>query len=373
MTFHCHFTVMAQIDAKLLDYNNKLEINLQKDSSSDPIRSWVHSVNVIDVRDDTAAVGFYSVTRFEAVKYGVKKGSSGNKGDRDLWSKVYHCSPSLKDGITRWLSEYLKFRSDDTLKNNLLIVVKKLWLSFQADKPRVESVEARSLVSEWDAGVLCKMEFYLERDSIFYPLYRIDSVFTFSDPLYDYNGVRFVNNADMFLTSVLKSSMSRLTDIRPDDIIAKRRKLAFTEIYGEYSRKSATQILHEEKLVPGVYTTYEEFRTNAPSIKEYQLREGDMGDILYVKEGKEEYPTRNAWGYCDGKNIFINSGDKYSKLVRNGNTFYFYGMRGLARKSKIVFMKSSGLGYATNSGPKKSVYKKELRYLQIDMETGEAY
>jgi len=31
------------------------------------------------------------------------------------------------------------------------------------------------------------------------------------------------------------------------------------------------------------------------------------------------------------------------------------------------------LNYAANTGEKKSVYKMELKYYQVDMETGEAY
>ena len=96
-----------------------------------------------------------------------------------------------------------------------------------------------------------------------------------------------------------------------------------------------------------------------------------MGDILFVKEGAQEYPTRNVWGYCDGSSIFINSGDKYSKLIRQANTFYFYGIKEIARRSKIRFMKASPLNYAANSGEKKSVYKKNLKYLLLDMESGE--
>lgn len=367
------FPVIAQIEAKTLDYNNKLEISLEKDSSPKCLGDRIHSVNVIDVRDDTVAIGYYSVTRMEAFKYGVKAGASKKDKNTDAWSKVYHCTPSLKEGMISWMSDYFGFSSNDSVKNTLLIVVKKLWLSSEADKPHFDVEQKRPAANGWNSGVLCKLEFYLERDSIFYPLYRIDSIFTYDDWLYDYAGIKFRNNGSLFLTLALKSSLVKLTEIKPEEIIAKRRKLAFREIYNEYSNKNNLPILKTVTQNSGVYTTYDEFKNNQPSIKEYELRKGSMGDILFVKEGKEEYPTRNAWGYCDGNNIFINSGDKYSKLVRHANTFYFYGLKEVTKKSKHVFMKSSGLNYATNSGEKKSVFKMELKYYQIDMETGEAY
>lgn len=367
------FPIIAQIEAKNLDYNNKLEISLEKDSSSNSLGDRIHSVNVIDVRDDTVAIGYYSVTPMEAFKYRVKAGASKKDKNTDAWSKVYHCTPSLKEGMISWVTDYFGFRGNGSVKNSLLIVVKKLWLSSEADKPRFDVEQKRPAANGWNSGVLCKLEFYLERDSIFYPLYRVDSIFTFDDWLYDYAGIKFRNNGSIFLTLALKSSLVKLIDIKPEEIIAKRRKLSFREIYNEYSNKNDVPILQAVALNSGVYTTYAEFKNNQPSIKDYELRNGSMGDILFVKEGKEEYPTRNAWGFCDGNNIFINSGDKYSKLVRQANTFYFYGLKEVTKKNKHVFMKSSGFNYATNSGEKKSVFKMELKYYQIDMETGEPY
>ncbi|MBK7374870.1 MAG: hypothetical protein KTQ13_03395 [Ferruginibacter sp.] len=362
----------AQFEAKMIDFNNKLEINLAKESLPNSLGDKIRSVNVIDARDDSGAVGYYYIKRSEAFKHGIKPGEAGKKG-YDSWSKIYYCSPTLKDGFAEWISAYLQCRKNDSVKNNLLIVVKKLWLSPEADKTGFDDDKTTPLTNEWDAGVLCKLEFYLERDSIFYPLYRIDSIFTYKDRLNDYEGLRFVDNAGSFITSTLKKSLVKLADINPGEIIAKRRKLSFNEIYREYSKKTEVPILKSVVLNKGVYKDFEEFKANSPSIREYELRESKMGDILYVKDGNSEYPSRTVWGFCDGTDIFINSGDKYSKLVRRENTFYFFGIKGLTRKSKHVFLKSSALNYAANTGEKKSVYKMELKYYQVDMETGEAY
>ena len=363
----------SQIEGKTIEFNNKLEISLEKVVCEKPLGDRFHSVQVIDARDDTVAVGFYSVSRQEAVKYMIKAGASGRKDNTDAWSKVYHYPPSLKEGLTSWMYEYLQCRSSDSVRNKLLVVVKKLWLSFQAEKARFDNTNISSAIDGWDAGVLCKMEFYLERDSVFYPLYRIDSVFTFKDLLYDYAGIRFVDNGPIFLTITLRSSLDKLYGVQPEEITRKRRKLTFAEIQQEYSRKKDMPLLHASVLNRGVYASYDEFKNNAPSLKEYELKSGSMGDILFVKEGAQEYPTRNVWGYCDGSSIFINSGDKYSKLIRQANTFYFYGIKEIARRSKIRFMKASPLNYAANSGEKKSVYKKNLKYVMLDMESGEVY
>ncbi|HQY17799.1 MAG TPA: hypothetical protein PLZ40_05075, partial [Ferruginibacter sp.] len=51
----------SQIEGKTIDFNNKLEISLEKVVCEKPLGDQFHSVQVIDARDDTVAVGFYSV------------------------------------------------------------------------------------------------------------------------------------------------------------------------------------------------------------------------------------------------------------------------------------------------------------------------
>ncbi len=368
LTSHLAF---GQIEAKMIDFNNKLEISLEKDTFSLSFGDRIYSVNVIDARDDTGAVGYYYLPGELAFRYGVKSGNAEKNKNNDPWSKVYHWSPTLKDGLAEWVNAYLQCRKNDSAKNKLLIVVKKLWLSSDAGKIEFNSIQSEWVKKEWNAGLFCKLEFYLEKDSVFYPLYRIDSIFTFEDMLNDYAGLRFVDNAGSFISSALRRSLDKLDGIDPDNIITKRRKVSFNDIYNEYSKKTKVSVLNEVVFKKGVYANFEEFKANSPSIKEYELRKNKMGDILYVKEGNSEYPARLVWGFCDGTYIFINSGDKYSKLVRRGNTFYFFGIKGLTQ-SNYNFLNVSGLSAFRNGG-KKSGYKMELKYYQLDMETGEPY
>ncbi|MFZ1370066.1 MAG: hypothetical protein WAR78_06780 [Ferruginibacter sp.] len=365
--------ILAQIEAKTIDFNNKLEINLQKEIFTQSFSNSIHSVNVIDVRDDTMAVGYHYLKEWDAKRYLIQPGTLPKNKNNDAWSKVYHCSSTLSIGFTEWINEYLQCRKDESVKTKLLIVVKKFWLTSEADKIRFDNDKTGQAINGWDAGVLCKLELYLEKDSVFFPLYRIDSVFTFKEKLNDYAGIRFVDNADFFVTSALKASLKKLVGIIPDEIIVKRKRLSFEDISREYSKKMDIPVLKFNDLQKGVYKDFEEFKANAPSIQDYELRNGTIGDIIYIKEGGSEYPTRNAWGFCDGTDIFINSGDKYSKLVRRENTFYFLGIKGVKQGSKHIAMMSSGLNYAMNTGPKKTVYKLDLKYYQIDMETGEVY
>lgn len=371
ITIYC--PLFAQIEAKTIDFNNKLEIELEKEVSSNSLSNSIHSVNVIDFRDDTAAVGYHYLKEGDARRYLVQPGTLPKNKHNDAWSKVYHCLPSLSTGFTAWINEYLQCKKNESAKNKLLIVVKKFWLSSEADEIRFENDKKGKAINGWDAGVLCKIEFFLEKDSMFFPLYKIDSVFTFKERLNDYRGTRFVDNAASFVTSVLKSSLEKFTIINMDEIIAKRKRLSFDDINRGFSKRINIPVLNAVGFKKGAYKNFEEFKLNTPSIAWYQLREGPGGDILYIKEGDSEFPTRNTWGFCDGKDVFINSGDKYSKLVRKENTFYFFGVKGMTQKTKNDFWTSSALNYMSGNGPKKTVYKLDLKYYQVDMDTGEVY
>jgi len=366
------YRAFGQIDGRKIGYYNRLEVTPEKDSMQQSFGNRIHSVHVIDARSDTAAMGYYNLKKSDALKYDVKPGVAEKNGDIDIWAKVYHCSPDIKMGFENWINNYLQCSNNESVQNKLLIVIKKFWLSPEADKIDADN-EKKQSTKVWNAGVVCKLEFYLEKDSVFYPLYRVDSVYSFADKLFDYSGLKFRDNGAAFITAALKKSLANITDINFGEILSKRKKLLFSDIQREYEKKAQLNILKDIVLKKGVYKDFEEFKNNSPSITGFELRTGKMGDIMYVKTADAEYPARDLWGYCDGTDIFINSGDKYSKLVRQRNTFYFYGIKEITRKSKHIFMKSSALNYATNTGEKKTVFLLELKYYQVDMETGEVY
>jgi hypothetical protein len=92
-----------------------------------------------------------------------------------------------------------------------------------------------------------------------------------------------------------------------------------------------------------------------------------------VPQDDNEYPFRNAWGYCDSLNLFVNSGDKYAKLIKRQKSFYFAGFKGIERKMKYDVLSSSLLGLATDTGRKHSKFIKTIKYYKVEMETGEVY
>ena len=196
-------------------------------------------------------------------------------------------------------------------------------------------------------------------------MYRVDSIFTFKDEV--------TANIQLSISNVLISTFDKLFTINVDKIIANGRKLSFNDIQTNYKMQQSLSILNAPVFTKGVYKTFEEFKKNAPSLKEYEFRESEMGDLLYVKNNGTEYPERNAWGFCDGTNLFINSGNKFSSLIKSQHTFYFEGLKGSERKAKHDIPYTSLFNVITNTGRKITKFKGVLKYYQVDMETGEVY
>jgi hypothetical protein len=98
-----------------------------------------------------------------------------------------------------------------------------------------------------------------------------------------------------------------------------------------------------------------------------------MGDILYVMENGQEYPMRNAWGFCNGTKLYVNSSDKYFKLIKRQNTFYFAGIKGIKKKLKHDMLYASLYNLVTDTGRKKTKFSITVKHYKLDMETGEVY
>jgi len=349
------FICDAQTQKNTLNLNDSIEVNLQNETAPQSLGDQFSFIKIIDARDDSSEIGYcYSEGGYYYNGYADK-----------IKNKCYRIMPSVQQGITTWCTNYLRINKQDSTGNTLLVVIKRFWISSDAAPILLLNDKKGQPAEGFDAGVLTKMEFYLKKDSVFYPLYRFDSVLTISKRLPQYAGY--------YITEALKKSLDKLFNINWTNISRKKIKLSFVEIELENKKTTKVAILNDSAFKKGVYKNFEEFKMNSPSIAEYELREGKMGDVLYVKENAKEYPERNAWGYCNGTDLFINSADKYSKLIKRQNTFYFAGIKGIARKSKHDFFYTSFLNLATNTGRKHTSFSQTIKFYKVDMETGEVY
>jgi hypothetical protein len=102
---------------------------------------------------------------------------------------------------------------------------------------------------------------------------------------------------------------------------------------------SSQKLIVEEglDLKRGIYLTYDEFRYNSPSLPlEFEIIKIDTGIIYHLKTDKERIaPIGVIWGFCDGKNIYINRDfnmsnkrvfrpdSQFNKIIYIGRYCYF--------------------------------------------------
>ena len=58
--------------------------------------------------------------------------------------------------------------------------------------------------------------------------------------------------------------------------------------------------------------------------------------LLYIKEGGSSYYSHDAWGYCDGKNIYIMRDGSLCQAWREGKAWYLHGEADLETPSDDI-------------------------------------
>ncbi len=201
-----------------------------------------------------------------------------------------------------------------------LIVLRNLWLS-DANYLREDMIKDPGRLHE-RTHIRLKAEIYAQIDSQFLPILRFDTlqIYSHDNP---YTGISYYSAWDRDLTGILDDmadSASRLTISFNGD----RRLVSRQDIQDyNHSRFSAHQRLR--RLTPGVYTSFDEFRNNAPSIRDFEIKLEKKERVLYIREQGRSYYSHNAWGYCDGKNIFVMRDGVLCHAWREGKAFYFLG------------------------------------------------
>jgi hypothetical protein len=238
------------------------------------------------------------------------------------------------------------------------MIVKELWLSEEENdidaKDKIQDVNVeKRLYSTSDAKL--RFEFYLQKDEKYYAIFRFDTTLFRTLPLKSY--------AAGFIETALISSLDRLSKYNFTNISNTKTPLSLTDIYNYNNRRFEYPILKDTSFKKGVYASFEEFKNNNPSIPEFEVKKGKLGDVLYVKmENGESVASRSVWGYCDGKKLYIKTGDNYYQLYRIDNSFYFNGSKEISRKER-----------RGQYNEKYITYRNILSPLKLNIETGNIY
>lgn len=274
-------------------------------------------IEVIDVRTDNMA-GFH------------QRAIGGNK-----WFQ-------FDGGLEQQANNYFKkttILSTDTSSPTLVLFIKEVWLNEHGfdedDKDKVyDDIGSRrneSLMTidtyqfTWSqTSLTLNIDGFIKNNDGYYAAIRFDT--TISKLL---KAPRFAKTYFDFALTLL---LLRLEKIAPSTVIPQKTKRSFNEVASHYREYKQLPVLADTVLQKGVYLTFDEFKANKPSVREFELKKGKLADVLYLGSGPNgTLPTREAWGYCDGEYVFMKAGENYYPLVRHQDSFYLLGSTEIQR------------------------------------------
>jgi hypothetical protein len=204
-----------------------------------------------------------------------------------------------------------------------LIVLRNLWLS-DANYLKEDKVKDRDILEE-RTHIRLKAEIYAFKDSFYIPVVRYDTTQTYKRGNTYNNLTTYYALWDKDLSAILcdmADSAAGLAPVRTEY----GRHLRREEILQFNRSRFDAVITRDPSLNPGVYASFQEFRNNAPTILHFEIRKDQKDQLLYIQDANGSfYYSHDAWGYCDGKSVFIMRDGKLHQLWKEGNAFYFFG------------------------------------------------
>ena len=333
----CKFSVLAQSNKepfKLSEYYRKI-IKIPEPVKADCGIALFNRVVVNDVRYDSSAVAI----------------------DLNNYYRIFGKSRSLE----RYLNLSLGLSDSNTTGNQLVIFIKKLWLT--------DKFERDSTVYDTEAfipGIFFKIECFYKVDSVYFPAFKYDASCSYGS----YDTENIFNSAPKLIDSCLKKIVGRIISFQNTGVSSLKRQMTLPEVVRYYKSAVELPILKDSVLNKGVYLTYDDFKKNKPRYTSFEVQKRSLNDIVYLKEaGGKDILLKNVWGYSDGDTLFIKRSQHFCPLRRLGNTFYFINKSFLVSTEKIPsFNKYSPFMYESIT-----VYHEKYNLYQLDMETGEGF
>ena len=324
----------AQVKPPSLSTLPAVKIRLNQDAFTQiNTNSLFNHFAVIDQRPDTGRIGLH-----------INKGAASHARDRQL---VFP-RPAATE-IADWLNQH--FTRPDAPYTGL-IVLRTLWLS-DANYP-LEDLMRDPQKQQERTHIRLKAEVYAGKDSNYMPIFRFDTLSYTTKAVYSIHSPYSDWERDLAdILGDLADSASFLADQKRDF----GRQIPLTAIHQFNQSRFVSPIDSNPNLTRGVYASFEEFRNNNPSIQNFEIKMAGPNLLLYIKEPNgRSYYSHDAWGYCDGENIFIMRDGALRSAWKEGKAFYF-----------------SASGTTASISSNTTPYNHSRYIYTIDMDTGSIY
>jgi hypothetical protein len=323
-------------------------------SLKDPIYLQnIGSIEVVDARPDTIAIGLASLNNKKPF-FVVSEGAFAYDAQQFLNASIHFTKPD---------------------SFSVVMVIKKFWVTGGLDNEMEQKIRNTGIDTSTGkiSSLLAKMEFYLKRGSDYFILYRFDSTIT--------RNLSVSRDASALVEQALVSSISKLSEINSkfQSISESKRKFSWDEIEAHNQKRFDMPVLKDSVHIRGVYFSFEEFKNNNPGQRDFEIQRDKLADLIFIKQADGKLvPERDAWGYCDGRDLYIKSLENYFLLQRQGNAYYIYGAKELKHKRVIPLV--GPVSNATFGGPTRTTnpvaptsegFTLKLRPYELDWDNGE--
>ncbi len=293
------------------DLSTLRTITIRLNGSHDP--AFAHSpfarFEVLDERPDTLRIGVHGNLPMHSHFF-----------DRQLIFGI----PANQE-IATWLNRHCTHAG---APYSLLVILRGLWLSDTdpyTPNPDQYSIFHPLNPADSRTHIRLKAEIYARRNDQYLPLLRIDTLEPTRSVIYNSRTASYMGWE--------KDLAAMLRELAENAALAANRKensnhwISREDIRRFNLSRFDIPIFDSGALTRGVYTSFEEFRNNAPSIHDFEVRPDNGHLALYLRNGDgTSYYTHNVWGYCNGKEVFIMRDGLLHLLRKDGNSFYFYGI-----------------------------------------------
>jgi hypothetical protein len=361
--------------SQTISHQRKEDLNIKKfhqavvsiNPPEDFISIPVNSISVVDARPDSSAIGLYQLFKLEP-RFIVTPAGFGTETDQYI-KKYVHCS-----------------KSDSC---SVVMVLRKFWISTNVHKYDGDLMwdKNEDTSKGINVSLFTNIEYYLLKDAGYYALYRFDSTFTgnIKKPI----NIANVNTGSnkqksyvgLLIQEALETSLSKMEtmDWKKNFAISTKRKFTWSDIAAHEQKTFDIPALKDSLPIPGVYLTFEEFKTNNPSVTQFEVTKDKLNDFIYVKRSDgRQVSLPDVWGYCDSSHqMFVKLKYNFFKLQRRQNAFYIYGSNQTIHEFYQQYYGGSPGVNGSPSVPGGSTtvddYILPLKPFQLEWETGDMY